>query len=299
MSVRAMSQVWELETLTGPRKFVLLKLADYADDDGRNIFPAVASVARQCSTSKRTVQRFIKDFVAEGVLEQIEEGKRGYGGAPGKGRVYRIDFKTARDTYSNARVRGDRLSPLEPAGVTESCHPDDPVRGDRVLSPLEDLGVTLETFRGDRAVSPKPPRTTIDEEEESARGSPGDQKLEGIVRAEAVHERCMKIIGVDRSAPGMSLHRYELQWLESGCDPEQDIYPVVQEAWNWLKSKGREPPKTMKYFTKTVLEARDERRSFNQENATDQGHGSENQATRPEKDEELIQRIADRHRRQP
>lgn len=61
-----MSECWPLDLET-TRKFVLITLADYADDDG-NCWPSIASLCKRTSLSERTVRRAIRDLEACGYL---------------------------------------------------------------------------------------------------------------------------------------------------------------------------------------------------------------------------------------
>lgn len=103
MSVRAMARVWGLD-LDKPEKFLLLAMADHADDDGGDIFPSVGRLAWKTGDSSRNVRRLLRRLEQRGVL--IVE-------APGGGRSkrtglgfttrYRIDF-----------TKADNLSPYTP-----------------------------------------------------------------------------------------------------------------------------------------------------------------------------------------
>jgi len=73
MSIKIMSRVWE----SGPEKqadrFVLLAIADYANDDGE-CWPSIAGICRKTCMSERGVQTIIRRLQAEGWLD-IETGK--------------------------------------------------------------------------------------------------------------------------------------------------------------------------------------------------------------------------------
>ena len=56
------------------RKAVALKLADCADDDGQNIWPAVATIAAQAEVSERSVQNKLGELVALGLIEIVKRG---------------------------------------------------------------------------------------------------------------------------------------------------------------------------------------------------------------------------------
>jgi hypothetical protein len=73
MSIKIMSRVWE----SGPEKqadrFVLLAIADYANDEGE-CWPSIAGICRKTCMSERGVQTIIRRLQAEGWLD-IETGK--------------------------------------------------------------------------------------------------------------------------------------------------------------------------------------------------------------------------------
>ena len=64
-----MAAVWDLSKAAGTDRLVLLAIADSADHDGANAWPSIATVARKCLVSERTVQRAIRNLVALGELE--------------------------------------------------------------------------------------------------------------------------------------------------------------------------------------------------------------------------------------
>tara|TARA_R110000787_G_scaffold275597_1_gene384198 strand:+ start:224 stop:1246 length:1023 start_codon:yes stop_codon:yes gene_type:complete len=80
MSVRVMTAVWDI-TLCDSEKIVLLALADCANDEGW-CWPSMATLAKKCSKTDRTVQHAIRDLVAAGHLTRIER--------PGKGCRYQV-----------------------------------------------------------------------------------------------------------------------------------------------------------------------------------------------------------------
>ena len=63
-----MSLVWELDLPTS-EKMVLLVIADHADDEGRNAWPSVSTIARKASVSERQAQRLIKQLTKVGLVE--------------------------------------------------------------------------------------------------------------------------------------------------------------------------------------------------------------------------------------
>lgn len=63
MSFVVYGLVWK-SSLKGTDKLIALRLADYADDHGRNVYPSVRTVAEFCGVYERTVQRTLQRFRA-------------------------------------------------------------------------------------------------------------------------------------------------------------------------------------------------------------------------------------------
>ena len=68
MNVYIMGMVWNIKNLTSSEKLVLLAYADHASHDGTGIWPAVDTVSRKTSLSRRTVQRVTHDLEGKGYL---------------------------------------------------------------------------------------------------------------------------------------------------------------------------------------------------------------------------------------
>lgn len=59
----------------GPTEMlVAIALADYADDDGRRVFPAISTIAAKVNLSRRTVQRIIRRLENVGYVVVASEG---------------------------------------------------------------------------------------------------------------------------------------------------------------------------------------------------------------------------------
>ena len=87
MSVHLTSLVWEVEFPTSTQKLLLLRVADYADDDGAGIYPSISEVARQVGASERQIQYAIRAFENACMIERVTEG----GSGPKRTNVWRIN----------------------------------------------------------------------------------------------------------------------------------------------------------------------------------------------------------------
>lgn len=83
MSIKVMSQVWELD-LPSSEKMILLALADHANDDGV-CAPSFSRIAWKCGVSKDTVKRAVKSFLPSGLVSKIREA-----GGPGHPAVWKV-----------------------------------------------------------------------------------------------------------------------------------------------------------------------------------------------------------------
>lgn len=84
MSIKLMSQVWELE-ISQSEKIVLLSLADQANDDGF-CWPSIPTIARRCSLTERGVYKIIARLEESGFLQRSDN-------AYGKSNLYIITIK--------------------------------------------------------------------------------------------------------------------------------------------------------------------------------------------------------------
>lgn len=68
MSIEAMVWVLHHSPLSGADKLVLLGIANHADSEGRNAWPAIATLARYANITERSAQRAVRRMVDEGHL---------------------------------------------------------------------------------------------------------------------------------------------------------------------------------------------------------------------------------------
>ena len=74
MSIQLMSLVWEIDFPTPTQKLLMLRYADYANDQGDSIFPSTDELARQCQVTKRGAQYVIQGFRNINLLELVHGG---------------------------------------------------------------------------------------------------------------------------------------------------------------------------------------------------------------------------------
>jgi Helix-turn-helix domain len=124
MSVDVWREVWKSFPHGGSKLLVLLALADYASDDGGNIRPSIATLARKCRLSAVQTRRVVHELIELGAI-LVKENH--YGGAPGKSRHYRINL-TALAGDSGTALISDSPYIVERA-ITGESRPLSPVNG--------------------------------------------------------------------------------------------------------------------------------------------------------------------------
>lgn len=126
-----MSRVFRQPMGGATRKALAVRLADFADDEGRGIWPSVDRLAEETELSVRTVQRLLSDFVEEGILVLVKKAS----GRPGEANRYDFDLDhlfaapSAKENNPEAKTTGDTVTPVDGVQtgvtVTETGDTDD------------------------------------------------------------------------------------------------------------------------------------------------------------------------------
>lgn len=128
MSIKLMSQVWEMADVTGSELLVLLALADYGNDEGGSIYPSMTSIAKKARLSVDQARRVIHKLTALGIVELVEQG--GWTGTRNRSNEYKIRV----DVLVNCK-RGTRV---DTRGVLADCKDGTSVDASTVLAPVQD-----------------------------------------------------------------------------------------------------------------------------------------------------------------
>ncbi|WP_439273562.1 helix-turn-helix domain-containing protein [Pseudochrobactrum sp. HB0163] len=133
MSIALMSRLFKAQLGSANRKMLAIRLGDFADDEGRGIWPTVGRLSAETELSERTVQRLLKDFVDEGLLIVVAEG----GGRPGQATRYDFNMKKIAElegqkttSYGCHHDTGDTVTPVSTTtergdkSDIEGCHGD-------------------------------------------------------------------------------------------------------------------------------------------------------------------------------
>jgi len=232
MSVKVMSWVWDHSQAGGTDRLVLLAIADSADHDGTNAWPSVATIARKCQVSERTVQRSIRSLVDLGELRvQAQAGGTG-------------------------KMRDDRRPNLYEV----------PMDGVTDRRPEEDDGVTPGAERGDiqrvDGATPLSPNPSIDPSKDpsgnpsASSGDEGDDRDRGFdVFWEAYPRRHGKKVGKAKARTKWRALSYESKRaayaavlnyataVEAGSTIARDAERFLTSKWweDWLDGPGEGP----------------------------------------------------------
>ena len=76
MSIRVMTHVWDCGQYNGSKLLLLLALADFAHDDGGNVYPSVDTLAQKTRCDRRTVQRNLRQLEGEGAILLVRTATR-------------------------------------------------------------------------------------------------------------------------------------------------------------------------------------------------------------------------------
>lgn len=145
MSIRIMSQVWNMEIDDSTAKLTLMALADFSDDEGY-CYPSYEVLAKKISKSKRTAIRAVEKLTELGFLQKE---KRELKDGTSSANLYKILSEKDRVTQTHPRVTNEKER------VTSMTLPSDTDDTSRVTSmtPCSDKGVTPINITTNRTVS--------------------------------------------------------------------------------------------------------------------------------------------------
>lgn len=134
MSIRIMSQVWNMEIDDSTTKLTLMALADFSDDEGY-CYPSYEVLAKKISKSKRTAIRAVEKLAELGFLQKE---KRELKDGTSSANLYKILSEKDRVTQTHPRVTNEKE---RVTSMTLSSDTDDTPRVTST-TPCSDKGVT-------------------------------------------------------------------------------------------------------------------------------------------------------------
>jgi len=143
MSVKVMTWVMENAPYRGARYAILLAMADWARDDGGNIFPLVEAIAKKARLTKRHARRLIGAIERDGVLVREESGA---------GRANRARWRIVMDARlwtSGKGVKNVPFSESEMGAQMSSFNAEE--KGTKAVTSLTEKGSLGTPIRGHSA----------------------------------------------------------------------------------------------------------------------------------------------------
>nr|DAL04924.1 MAG TPA: helix-turn-helix domain protein [Caudoviricetes sp.] len=145
MSIRIMSQVWNMEIEDSTTKLTLMALADFSDDEGY-CYPSYEVLAKKISKSKRTAIRAVEKLAELGFLQKE---KRELNDGTSRTNLYKIVSENERVTQTPPMMTNEKE-----AVTSMTPHSDtDDTRVVTNVSLHSDKGVTPINITTNRTVS--------------------------------------------------------------------------------------------------------------------------------------------------
>lgn len=138
MSIKVMSQVWEVEGIDSSECLVLIALADHADDQGR-CYPSIGRLAKRTKLSDRGVQKVISRLIEKGFV--TVSPCAGQGGS----NLYTVTATPEpRSPLNDVHPRTSFTTP--PNHVRETPEPRSPKPSRTTIEPSESVGARAPSF---------------------------------------------------------------------------------------------------------------------------------------------------------
>jgi hypothetical protein len=77
MTWRLLPEIWKIEEIGSTDKLVLLAIAQFTNELGRDAYPAQTTLARMCNCSVRTVKRSLSSLREMGILKKCGYSSKG------------------------------------------------------------------------------------------------------------------------------------------------------------------------------------------------------------------------------
>ena len=145
MSIRIMSQVWNMEIEDSTTKLTLMALADFSDDEGY-CYPSYEVLAKKISKSKRTAIRSVEKLAELGFLQKE---KRELNDGTSRTNLYKIVSENERVTQTHPMMTNEK----EAVTYMTSHSGTDDTRVVTNVSLHSDKGVTPINITTNRTVS--------------------------------------------------------------------------------------------------------------------------------------------------
>ena len=225
MSIRLMSNILELDLPTS-EKFTLLVMADFANDEGKSVYPSQETIAYKTSQSARTIVNTVASLRKKGYVSIVGRRKTTH--------QYEYSLNVELIHANAAHMQQMRIqirTTCTSSCATVALNPlDEP--------PVESLGSTPEPVRIP-VVYVNNEYTEVDEIKESK--PKHGENYRSLMSA--VASVCRMDIGIKTQASQVGKAARELD--EGGYTPDQ-VYDFLdwwkREDWRWQKEKRNPSP---------------------------------------------------------
>lgn len=224
MSYALQAMAWSAR-FDGTAKLVLLRLCDFADDDGNRVFPTVKRVAEDCGISVRTTQEALRRLESAGVLVMVRDADAG----ARRPREYRVHVPAlASRIVPKASDEGCGIG----TGATSARVRNTTPRG-AASAPRSDHESGQETLAATDTAKTEPPKSDH-------------------VR---IGDRIAGVTGWDRHPNWFGDYGRVIVWLKAGWSAELDILPTVERLMAGRTRRGQGPPRGLDYFESAIADA--------------------------------------------
>lgn len=138
-----MSLIWQdhTGTLTSSEKSVLLRMADFAADNGTQIFPSIRRIALDTGLADRTVQRTIESLIVKKKLKRNHRKSNHY-----STNIYAINVTELEQAAQSKETKYNRKKPVDKP-VNKPCKTQGGgvTMSPGVVSPCHQGGVTMSS----------------------------------------------------------------------------------------------------------------------------------------------------------
>lgn len=238
MSIRLINKVWQSD-LDGMLTAVASRLAGFADDDGKRIYPTIKRIAADLRINERTVQRAMRKLEEMGLLVLVAEADA----RAQRPRQYRIDVSVldarARQTCDDRYIE-----------TTDNCEADTP-------PPVADRhppGGALSPPPVAHCHPPggAPPPIIVNSTVIPVPAGAGAGSASDVM---ALGERIAAVTGWDADPAWTGNFSRLFAWLARGWDAEADVLPTVARLTADRRRRGQGPPRGLEYFEAAVADA--------------------------------------------
>ncbi|SOC48421.1 helix-turn-helix protein [Rhizobium subbaraonis] len=244
MSIMLMSRIFRMNIGGCNRKLLAVRLADFADDDGRGIYPGVDRLAQETELSERTVQRILADFEREGILVCRQRAT----GRPGVANRY--DFDLAR-LYA---YEAGKAKPESTAETGDSVSPvDTGERGDN-RAERGDTGDGEGCHRDTRTVIEPPLEPSVERGRASEHGDGQEAKADERGESDASIERSFwRLVKDWPQLDGMPKKNSLIAWRKLSADERRQAAERFQDWLAFLKDRKKDyVPAPSTYFAEKL-----------------------------------------------